>query len=124
MAEITEVLLRSGTRLMRRSAWFVVCVLGAMLAAGAADAETMRVMESRPSAHAIMDGSETEFFVRFDGPVDHSASRLTVVQNGKVVQVLRPRLNSQPNVLYSGVRRLAPGDYELHWTTRSMRDHD
>ena len=84
----------------------------------------MQVMESRPAAHAVMDGAKTQFFVRFDGPVDHAASHLTVVQNGQIVQVLHPRLNSQPNVLYSGVRRLAPGAYTLRWATRSMQGHD
>lgn len=71
-----------------------------------------------------MDGRQTEFFIRFDGPVDHAASVITVLQDGRVTQVLHPRLNSRPNTLYSGVRRLAPGAYVLHWMTRSMPDRD
>lgn len=118
-----EVMLQSGTKLARWPAWFAVFFLGAVLGAGPAGAATMRVMESRPSAQAVMDGTETQFFVRFNGPVDHAASRLSVVQDGHVVQTLHPRLNSQPNVLYSGVRRLAPGVYALRWMTRSMQDH-
>ena len=71
-----------------------------------------------------MDGRQTVFFIRFDGPVDHAASVLTVLQDGRVIQVLHPRLNSRPNTLYSGVRRLASGAYVLHWMTRSMSDRD
>ena len=83
-------------------------------------AQTMRVMESRPAAHALMDATNTRFFVRFDGPVDHAASTLTVLQDGRLVQVLHPRLNSSPNTLYGSGARLKPGDYELRWTTRQM----
>jgi methionine-rich copper-binding protein CopC len=92
--------------------------------AGSAHAAAMHVMESRPAAEAVMTQGNTEFFVRFDGPVDHARSRLTVLRDGQVVQTLHPRLNSQPNVLYSGVPRLGPGSYVLHWVTASMRDHD
>jgi methionine-rich copper-binding protein CopC len=109
----------------RTIALSVVCALELMLLGDdQARAVPMHVMESRPAAEAVMDGGQTEFFIRFDGPVDHAASVLTVLQDGRVTQVLHPRLNSQPNTLYSGVRRLAPGAYVLHWMTRSMPDRD
>jgi methionine-rich copper-binding protein CopC len=101
-----------------------ICLLGSLLLIDQAQAAAMHLMESRPAAEAVMDGRQTKFFVRFDGPVDHAASVLTVLQDGRVVQVLHPRLNSQPNILYSGVRRLAPGGYTLHWMTHSMSDHE
>ncbi len=75
-------------------------------------------------AQAIMDGAQTEFFIRFDGPVNRGASMLSVVRNGRVVQALHPRLNSQPNTLYSGVRHLDPGAYALHWSARPMEDRE
>jgi methionine-rich copper-binding protein CopC len=84
----------------------------------------MHVMDSRPSGAAVMTQGATEFFVRFDGPVDHARSMLTVLRDGRVVQALHPRLNSQPSVLYSGVRRLPPGDYVLHWVAASAREQD
>ncbi len=112
------------SRLARPIKVAAFCFLGWIIAGGAAYATTMHVMESRPAAEAIMAGPQTEFFIRFDGPVDHRASVLTVLQDGRVVQVLHPRLNSQPNTLYSGVRKLAAGGYVLRWMTRSMRDHD
>jgi methionine-rich copper-binding protein CopC len=109
----------------RTIALSVVCALELMLLGDdQARAAPMHVMESRPAAEAVMDGRQTEFFIRFDGPVDHAASVLTVLQDGRVIQVLHPRLNSRPNTLYSGVRRLAPGAYVLHWMTRSMPDRD
>jgi methionine-rich copper-binding protein CopC len=109
----------------RTIALSVVCALELMLLGDdQARAALMHVMESQPAAEAVMDGGQTEFFIRFDGPVDHAASVLTVLQDGRVIQVLHPRLNSRPNTLYSGVSRLAPGAYVLHWMTRSMPDRD
>lgn len=90
----------------------------------AAQARPMTLMESRPAAHAVMSGAVTQFFVRFDGPVDHAASVLTVLGNGRVVQSLHARLNSQPDTLYASGGKLPPGDYVLQWQTRSMADHD
>jgi methionine-rich copper-binding protein CopC len=107
--------------------WRVVPValvsIAMMAAFGTIQAMAMQVMDSKPTAAAVMDGDETEFFVRFDEPVNHAASRLVVVQDGKVVQTLHPRLESEPNVLYSGVHRLASGTYTLRWTTESMQGH-
>jgi methionine-rich copper-binding protein CopC len=94
-----------------------------LLFVGSAAAATMHVVQSWPSVQAIMDGDQTEFFVRFDGPVDHAGSVLSVMQGGHLVQLLHPRLNTQPNTLYSGVRRLASGAYTLHWATYSFKDH-
>jgi methionine-rich copper-binding protein CopC len=102
----------------------VTAFSGPALIALPACAAAMHVMESRPAAEAVMAQGNTEFFVRFDGPVDHARSRLTVLRDGQVVQTLHPRLNSQPSVLYAGVPRLAPGGYVLHWMTASMREHD
>jgi hypothetical protein len=70
----------------------VVCALGLMLLGDdQARAAPMHVMESRPGAEAVMDGTQTEFFIRFGSPVDHAASVLTVLQDGRVIQVLHPR---------------------------------
>jgi methionine-rich copper-binding protein CopC len=101
-----------------------VRAIGGLLLAGSALAAAMHVMESRPTARAVMDGGQTEFFIRFDGPVDHRASALSVMRDGEIVQTLHPRLNSQPNTLYSGVKHLEPGACTLHWMTRSMQGHD
>lgn len=94
---------------------------GTLLASTAAHAQSvMRMVESFPVANAIMDGHNTRFSVMFDGPVDHQASRLVIEQNGVVQQVLKPRLNSQPNTLYSNGHALKPGDYTLRWDARGQ----
>jgi methionine-rich copper-binding protein CopC len=106
-----------------RIALAVVGAVAALTFGGSAVAATMHVVQSWPAAQATMNGDQTEFFVRFDGPVDHAASVLSVIRDGRIVQLLHPRLNTQPNTLYSGVRKLAPGAYRLHWATYSLRDH-
>ncbi len=93
-----------------------------LLGPGLARAATMHVMESKPVAEAVMDGHATEFFIRFDGPVDHSGSVLSVLRDDQVVETLHPRLNSQPSVLYATAPRLSPGRYVLRWSTRSVPD--
>lgn len=96
-------------------------LFGALLCSRAAPAqETMRMTASFPAANAIMDGRNTRFSVMFDGPVDHKASRLVIEQDGVVRQVLTPRLNSQPNTLYSDGHPLKPGDYTLRWEARGQ----
>jgi methionine-rich copper-binding protein CopC len=87
-------------------------------------AQTPQMMDSYPKASAVMDGRETQFFIRFDRPVDHRNAQLQVVQDGHVLQMLTPRLDSAPNTIYSGARRLAPGNYELRWNVRSITDRE
>jgi methionine-rich copper-binding protein CopC len=82
-------------------------------------ARSMTVVESHPMVDEIMDGRATAFSIRFDGPVDHAASRLTLV-TPHGVKSLRPRLDSEPNTLFANVGALPPGSYELRWEARSM----
>jgi methionine-rich copper-binding protein CopC len=113
-----------GRNRLRRCTRAALALLAMAAACGPALAGEMRVTGSSPSAEATMTGRQTEFFVRFDHPVDHASSRLEVVRDGRVVQTLHPRLRSRPDTLYSGVQTLAPGDYELRWSVRSVRDRD
>lgn len=76
----------------------------------------LRMMEASPAAESVMNAQNQQFFVRFDGPVDHNASRLFVLQGGSVLRTLRPRLGAQPNTLYAAAGSLAPGAYRLEWT--------
>ena len=96
-----------------------VMLLVGSLPAGAAK---MHVMESRPVAETVLENGLTEIFIRFDGPVDHAGSRLTVLRDGRVIETLHPRLDAEPNVLYADAPRLAPGAYLLRWSTRSVPD--
>jgi methionine-rich copper-binding protein CopC len=87
-------------------------------------AQDVRVMQSQPAASAVVDGRSSEFFVRFDKPVDHVHSTLTIMRDGKVVERLTPRLESAPNVLFARAPTLAAGDYKLHWSVKTMSGSD
>ena len=54
--------------------------------------------------------------------MDHRASRLFITQNGQVVETLNPLLAAAPEVLFASAPVLPPGDYELHWSARSVAD--
>ena len=85
-------------------------------------AKPMRLVESYPGAQAVVDGRNAQYSVRFDGLVDHRASRLFITQNGQVVETLNPLLAAAPEVLFASAPVLPPGDYELHWSARSVAD--
>jgi hypothetical protein len=61
-----------------------------------------------------VDGRNAQYVVRFDGWVDHAASRMDITENGKVVEPLVPTLDSEPDVLAASASELAPGRYQLH----------
>lgn len=84
-----------------------------------AAARTMHVRQSRPAAEAIIHGRHAEYVIYFDGPVDHSASRLQITQSGRLVQALVPRLDSAVDVLFADGEAPPPGRYMLHWEARS-----
>lgn len=94
----------------------------ALLAASPLAAQTLRVMDSSPTARSVMDGNRQEVFVRFDHPVDHNASRLEILQGEAVLRVLRPRLGASPDTLYAATGGLPPGAYVLRWVARAQRD--
>ena len=96
-------------------------LLGALAPARADD---VRVMQSMPAASAVIGGRGSEFFVRFDRPVDHIHSTLAITRDGKLVEQLHPRLGSAPDVLFARVSTLPAGDYKLHWEVRTMAGVD
>jgi methionine-rich copper-binding protein CopC len=102
-----------------RSLVAALAVAAVGLWASECGARAMSVMDSFPMVNQIMDGSATSFAIRFDGPINHSASRLTLV-TPRGTQQLRARLDSEPNTLYSSVGTLPAGDYQLRWEARSM----
>jgi hypothetical protein len=79
-------------------------------------ARPMRVVNSTPSAEAIMHGKNAQYVVRFDGPVDHEQSSLEILRDGQVVERLHPLLRSAPEVLFASAPALEPGRYVLHWS--------
>jgi methionine-rich copper-binding protein CopC len=99
------------------SAFSSLSMLGA---AAPARAEDVRVMESAPAASAVIARRSSEFFVRFDRPVDHVRSTLDIMSDGKLVERLKPRLESAPTVLFARAPTLPAGNYKLHWSVRTM----
>jgi copper resistance protein C len=95
--------------------WFFATATGLAVAAPSLPARTMEMVEQSPKVSEIVDGSAIAFALRFDGPLDHQRSRLTLV-GPRGERELRPRLDAQPNTLYSAIGRLEPGDYRLRWT--------
>jgi methionine-rich copper-binding protein CopC len=90
----------------------------------AASARTLQMMESSPKAEALVDGRNESYIVRFDGPVDHRSSSLTILRDGRLVRTLHPLLDSAPEVLFASSPRLPAGEYELAWSVKSMSDGD
>jgi methionine-rich copper-binding protein CopC len=91
-----------------------------LLSAAAALARPMHLMNSTPAAHAIIQGRNAQYIVRFDGPIDHERSRLEIMHNGQVIESLHPLLNSAVDVLAASAPALQPGRYQLHWLVRSV----
>jgi methionine-rich copper-binding protein CopC len=85
-----------------------------------ASANPLHVRESRPVANAIIQGRHAEYVIRFDGPVDHTASRMRIMQSGQVIQMLTPRADSAVDVLFADGAAPPPGTYVLHWEASSI----
>jgi len=84
--------------------------------AGAPSVLAQKVVETMPAKDGTLSSAGGDYFVRFDQPVDHIHSTLDIKQDGKTVQTLRPRLNSEPNVLFARAPNLPPGKYVMHWS--------
>ena len=97
------------------SRWLAL-VFGGILGglAGPHPAFPMSLVEHVPAVTQLMDGNALAFALRFDQPINHYRSTLTLVTPDGA-SMLRPRLSAQPNTLYSAIGRLMPGAYELRW---------
>ncbi len=73
-----------------------------------------------PANGAKIDGVPTDYYVRFNRPVDHIHSSLIIKQNGAVVQTLQPRFKTEPEVLFARAPALAPGAYSFHWVIKTL----
>ena len=77
-------------------------------------------MDSGPVNNGVERGRVDKFFVRFNQPVDHVKSDFVIMQNSRVVQVLQPRFESEPNTLFAERSPLPPGDYTLVWSVKAL----
>ena len=99
----------------------VLIGLFATVFSASAGAQDVSVLDSAPKAKAVIGEPSSEFFVRFDRPVDHRKSTLVVTQGDKVIERLHPRLESAPEVLFAAAPTLPPGDYKLHWAVITLQ---
>jgi methionine-rich copper-binding protein CopC len=95
---------------------FIGLAIPTAFAVNAAWAQALKVVETMPAKDGTLSGLSGDYFVRFDQPVDHIHSTIDIKQNGKTVQVLHPRLKTEPNVLFARAPSLAPGKYVMHWS--------
>ena len=106
---------------MEFSIWRLALVgLFAIAFSAPATAQDVKVMDSAPKAEAVIGEPGSAFFVRFDRPIDHVHSRLSIWRDGRRVEQLQPRLQSAPDVLFARAPTLPPGQYMLRWTVRTM----
>jgi methionine-rich copper-binding protein CopC len=89
-------------------------------AANPARADSLKVLETAPASGAVLKDASSEYFVRFDQPVDHIRSRFLIKQNGAVVHTLAPRFKTAPEVLFARAPTLPAGSYAFHWSVRSL----
>ena len=94
--------------------------LFAIAFAASATAQDVQVMDSAPKAQAVIGEPGSSFFVRFDRPIDHIHSNLSIWRDGRLVEQLQPRLQSSPDVLFARAPTLPTGEYLLRWTVRTM----
>jgi methionine-rich copper-binding protein CopC len=94
-------------------------VLAAFLAVPAA-AQDVSVLDSHPQARAVIGEPGSAFFVRFNRPIDHIHSNLSIWRGDRLVERLQPRLESAPEVLFARAPTLPPGSYKLRWAVRTM----
>jgi len=78
------------------------------------DARAMTTLESRPKVDEIIEGKGVSFAIRFDQPVSHRASHLTLV-TPQGERALALRLETEPDTLYAFAGDLPDGQYELQW---------
>jgi len=106
---------------MNRRTWLSAALaLPAVLAAAGAAAQDISVLDSDPQAQAVVGEPSSAFFVRFDRPIDHDHSELSIWRDGQLLQRLHPRLESAPDVLFARAPTLPPGHYHLRWEVRTM----
>ncbi|MBS0520507.1 MAG: copper resistance protein CopC [Proteobacteria bacterium] len=112
---------------MRSAVWLllpILCMFVLQPVAPGRAAEPLKVIDTGPVDHAVIDGPINMFYVRFNQPVDHIRSVLMIEHAGRVISTLQPRFDSAPEVLYAASPTLLPGDYRLRWSVRTITDKD
>jgi hypothetical protein len=58
----------------------------------------------------------TELLLRFDRPINHARSRISLSRDGRIVGTIHFRLEAAPNVLFARIQTPEPGNYIARWT--------
>ena len=87
--------------IMRLSVALCLVLLSVPLAPRSTGAAPLRALETFPAENAVIDSRSDGFFVRFDRPIDHVHSVLLIKHGNQVVETLRPRLETAPEVLFA-----------------------
>jgi len=66
----------------------------------------------------------TELLLRFDRPINHVTSWLSLVRDGQIIETVHFRLQSAPNVLFARIQTPAPGNYIVRWTVCPAGSND
>jgi methionine-rich copper-binding protein CopC len=105
---------------LQRSAGFWLVLASVLIVQPTAWAEELRVMDTGPVNKGVERGRIDEFYVRFNQPVDHIRSEFIIKRGDKVIEVLQPRFETEPNTLYAERSPLPAGDYTLVWSVRAL----
>lgn len=100
-------------RYLRAVAVGALCVLSLQSRAESAgpDARVSIGLQS-----VTIDDRGTELMLRFDRPISHARSWLSLIHDGRIVETVHFRLETAPNVLFARIRTPAPGKYIVRWT--------
>jgi methionine-rich copper-binding protein CopC len=98
----------------------IAAVLAALLLpvppAGATPHAGLTLLDSAPSANAVIAGTSQNFSVSFDDAIRADAARLLILRDGKVIRRLRPQQDSDTHKVFANLAApLPPGDYVLRW---------
>jgi methionine-rich copper-binding protein CopC len=96
----------------------MLACLAALAVIHPVSAQVFRVLETMPSNGAVISGISSEYYVRFDRPVDHLRSYFLIKSGDKVMERLDLRYKTEPDVLFARAPTLAPGSYTMWWSLR------
>src|SRR5205807_2563851 len=99
--------------MLRRLTTLGLAVVVSLFWLHASCADALHVVKSNPAAGTVIDATRNLYEVLFDGQLDPSHSRLSIMRDNQVVETLYPSLDAAPGVLFARGPRLTPGDYKL-----------
>src|SRR5262245_44326161 len=97
---------------------FIITPLAFCLVSPQSDAQTaaLKAAESIRLESVTIGERSTELLIRFDRPISHGQSWISLIREGKVVATIYPRLEAAPNVLFARIQTPGPGNYIVRWT--------